>query len=267
MKTHLIAIYISLAILAGCSKKPASTVAASPQEVKTETPATTAAAKTPPTQTSAQPEAAATTQETPAEDKSKPRLDYAPKPIYPSSLLDLYVEGEVRVQMRVTPEGRPEDIQIVEATDPTFGKALTNVLPLWRFLPAEKDGVPIARIVNIAIPFLITNRPADPPESISRGQAELIGFVRPQHPGKGKAKALVRVTLSSDTIVSNVEIEQKEGFIDEKALVESLSEWVFMPSKYSTNTQPTTQVEALITFTEAGNVLIQYPYPAPKPAN
>jgi len=40
-----------------------------------------------------------------------------------------------------------------------------------------------------------------------------------------------------------------------------------MPSKYTNETKLTTTVEAEIIFTDSNNVLIQYPYPAPKPTN
>jgi TonB family protein len=273
MKIQITALLLALVIAAGCSKKPATSAEnapaqPSPQPPAAQTPAPVASSE--PGQTSVQkaPESKVAETKAPttaaADDNSKPRLDYSPKPIYPSMLQDLCIEGEVRVKMRVTTEGKVEDIQVLESTNPGFANALTNVLPLWRFLPAEKDGIPVARTVNIAIPFIINNRQVDLSENVSHGQAELIGLTRPAHPGKGPAKAIVRITLASETIVSGVEVEKKEGTIDEKAIVDAASQWVFIPSGFSQKSQGQTTVEAEILFTEAGNVLIQYPYPAPK---
>ena len=153
---------LALAILfvAGCAKKnePAPATASQTPTVSTETvktpgpavPTKTAeATKTPPpapqqSVTTSKPaeKPIVATKPTAPEDKSKPRLDYSPKPIYPASLLDLCIEGEVRVKMRVNTDGKPEDIQILESTEPAFGEALKTVLPLWRFFPAEKTASP-----------------------------------------------------------------------------------------------------------------------------
>ena len=102
---------------------------------------------------------------------------------------------------------------------------------------------------------------------MTHGQPELVGIARPAHPGKGPASVVAKITLGSDTIVTNVEIEKSEGQIDNKALKDSISQWVFMPSNHERDNGPNTTVEAGVTFTKSGNVLIQYPYPTPQPNN
>lgn len=256
----------TLAILCGCSRK---------EQPKTETPppapqkevAQTTVEKT----VSADKKApASTTQviekstEQNEAEASRPKLQYYPKPAYPLSMQARCIEGEARVTMRITTEGKPEDIKIAESTNPAFSDALMKVLPSWRFIPAQKDGVAVARTVSIAIPFIINNRPVDLPQEISGGKPELLGVARPQHSGKGAAKALVQFTITSETIVSDVQIISTEGIIDRRTLLDSLDQWVFLPSRYSRQNSPQMKVLAEITFTGAGNVLIQYPYPTPQ---
>jgi hypothetical protein len=117
----------------------------------------------------------------------------------------------------------------------------------------------------VAIPFYINSRPINLSDSVMMGQPELFGVKRPAHPGPGRnaAQAVAEFTLASDTIVTDVKIAESTGPINEKKLVEALSQWVFMPSRGDT-ARATSKVKAQIIFTEAGNVLIQYPYPAPK---
>lgn len=257
---------VTLAALAGCSQHKEQPKTDAPVQQEAAAPATNAKA-TPASEKAAAPavSAKAPEKETLAhvKDLSAPKLQYFPKPVYPASMQARCIEGEARVTMRISPEGKPEDIKIADSTDPAFSESLMNVLPGWRFVPAEKDGVAVARTVSIAIPFIINNRPVDLPPEISNGEPELLGVVRPPHPGKGAAKAIVRFTITSDTIVSGVDILSTEGTVDKGSLLDSLGQWVFLPSRYSKHNSPQTKVTAEITFTGAGNVLIQYPYPIP----
>jgi|GEM_PF-4795765 protein TonB len=236
--------------LSGCSKKSEPAKAA--ENAKAETPVA-AASQAP----------AAASQAVPL--TTRPKLYYYPKPVFPSSMQRICKEGEVCVSMLVSAEGIPSDIKIDASSDPAFSKAMMDVVPLWRFEPATRDGVAVAHIFKVAIPFYINSRPINLSDSVMMGQPELFGVKRPAHPGPGRgaAQAVAEFTLASDTIVTDVKIVESTGFIDEKKLVEALSQWVFMPSRGDT-ARSTSKVKAQILFTEAGNVLIQYPYPAPK---
>ncbi len=239
--------------LSGCSKKsePAAKAA---EPVKAEAPAA-APAQAP----------AAPAQTAPL--TTRPKLFYYPKPVYPASMQRICKEGEVCVSMLVSAEGIPSDIKIDASSDPAFSKAMLDVVPLWRFEPATRDGVAVAHIFKVAIPFFITSRPINLPESVTMGQPELFSIKRPasQGHGHGPAQAVAEFTLASDTIVTDVKLVESTGVIDEKKLTEALSQWVFMPSSGDT-AHATSKVKAQILFTDAGNVLVQYPYPAPKDA-
>jgi TonB family protein len=258
----------TIAFLGGCSRKEQPKAETTTPAVAKETATPTAGNEaTKPTTGGEASKRAEQSANTPVDGTvaaaGRPRLEYYPKPAYPAEMQARCIEGESRVTMRVDTEGKPENITIAESTDPAFSEALMKVLPTWRFAPAEKNGVAVARTVSIAIPFIINNRPLDLPKEVTNGQPELLGVTRPPHPGKGAAKAIVQFTITNDTIVSDVEILGTEGYVDKGSLLECLGQWVFLPSRYASHDSPQKRVMAEVIYTASGNVLIQYPYPAP----
>ncbi|HNX05281.1 MAG TPA: energy transducer TonB [Opitutales bacterium] len=251
----------ALTLVAGCSKKTDTVNEPQPQPVQT-----TAALPTPPASTQPVPGPAPAAQKPAKSTFTRPKLIYFPKPAYPNDMYLICKEGEVCASMLVSAEGTPSDIKVTASNDPSFSNALLSVIPLWRFEPATRDGLPVAHLFKVAIPFFISNRPVDLPESTTHGQAELFSVKRPPHSGHGAASAVAEFTLASDTIVSDVKIVESTGVVDQSKIVEALSQWVFIPSRTDITPPASSSVRAGLTFTEAGNVLIQYPYPAPTPS-
>lgn len=251
-KASWIALFAVLALAAGCSKKaePASAPASAPANTPQSAPA--------PAQAPAQAQTAPAHPAT-----SRPKLVYSPKPLFPPTMYLLCREGEVCVSMLVSADGVPSEIKVSASDDPEFSNALLAVVPQWRFQAATRDGVPVAHTVTVAIPFYITNRPVDLPQFVSQGHAELFGVKRPAYTAHGAAHAVADFTLASDTIVSDVKIVESTGDFDKAKLIESLSQWSFIPARSNTSPAATSHVKAGITYTETGNVLIQYPYPTP----
>lgn len=56
--------------------------------------------------------------------------------VYPFELALAGTPGNARIDFVVTPEGRPTDVQVVEASDPRFGAALRAMVEACRFEPA-----------------------------------------------------------------------------------------------------------------------------------
>lgn len=189
---------------------------------------------------------------------SRPQLDHYTVPEYPPQMQLRYIEGEVRVSMRVTPEGIPENIEVMSATNQSFADSLLAVLPQWRFIPARKDGVAVARKVIVAIPFTINNRqsvvaPYD-------GQPPLIGLVRPAHQGR-TGSVVIGVAVTENALISSLSVASVNGEIDPGPVLDSIARWAFMPARgISGGTHPA-HVFVRVDFTESGNVLVQYPYP------
>jgi TonB family protein len=82
-----------------------------------------------------------------------PKPLIAPLPPYPDSLRDKKIQGQAVVSFKVTPEGRATEAAVVSADDPAFGTAALAALNDWWFVPAVKDGTPVATPVRLPFKF------------------------------------------------------------------------------------------------------------------
>lgn len=88
------------------------------------------------------------------------QLDVAPSPItqmpptYPFVARSRGIEGAVRVQFIVTPEGAVKHIDVLDSHPPgTFEVAARRAVQKWRFKPGKKDGHPVAVQMELTIKF------------------------------------------------------------------------------------------------------------------
>ncbi|MFA5257685.1 MAG: energy transducer TonB [Opitutales bacterium] len=254
IKACALAVFALIAVV-GCSKKtddkPADQVVATKQAASA-------------SQTQKAPQTPAAVLQT-EEVNDYPRLEHYPSPIYPKLLQDKAIEGEVRMTMRVATDGRPEDVKVVSSTNIEFENSLLASMSGWQFKPAHKDGLPVARTVSIAIPYVINNRASGLPV-YDNGQPELWGLVRPPHPGHGPASAIVRIGVSKVSLITSISIVSSSGQIDPESIINAVTQWAFFPSRSESGSGLPNMVLAQINFTSSGNVLVQYPFPAPEPA-
>lgn len=87
--------------------------------------------------------------------EGKPSYRQPPTPaVYPSRAIELHQQGEVLVRVRLDPEGSAVEVLIHRSSgfDLLDRSALTAVRG-WRFLPAMRDGRPVAAWVEIPVRF------------------------------------------------------------------------------------------------------------------
>jgi len=70
------------------------------------------------------------------------RLSYAPHPAYPSLAQTAGVQGLVRLQVRVTRDGRVEVLKLLEG-EPVLAEAATWTVKQWRAKPGTVNGKPV----------------------------------------------------------------------------------------------------------------------------
>jgi TonB family protein len=70
------------------------------------------------------------------------RLTYAPHPSYPSLAQGAGIQGVVKLQVRVTKDGRVEVIKLLEG-EPVLADAAIASVKLWRAKPASVNGKPV----------------------------------------------------------------------------------------------------------------------------
>ena len=80
------------------------------------------------------------------------------QPPYPAAMLRLQQEGDVTVRVQIGADGRVLDVALVSTADPAFfDAAKRQALARWRFLPATRDGVPVASERVMTIHFRLTD--------------------------------------------------------------------------------------------------------------
>lgn len=87
-------------------------------------------------------------------DRPLPELIQSPPPVYPQTAVDRRWEGTVLLRLAVTAEGRVGEVEIIESSGHRVldGEA-ARAVRAWRFVPALRDGRPVASFVRLPIRF------------------------------------------------------------------------------------------------------------------
>ncbi|MDD2764496.1 MAG: energy transducer TonB [Opitutaceae bacterium] len=67
---------------------------------------------------------------------------------------DSLVGARVEVEFLVDGTGRPQQVQVLSATDDAFGMSVRNAVKQWKFEPARLNGTPVAR--KVLLPVLVS---------------------------------------------------------------------------------------------------------------
>lgn len=86
-------------------------------------------------------------------DDFQRRLTYKPYPAYPPSARKGGVEGRVRLQIRLTQDGRVQVEKVVEGSEPSLVDAAIAGIKLWRGIPAWMNGKKVDVISTVTINF------------------------------------------------------------------------------------------------------------------
>ena len=81
------------------------------------------------------------------------QLTYSPRPAYPMSARKGGVEGRVRLQVRLTQEGRVQVEKVVEGSEPTLVDAAIASIKSWRGKPAYMNGKRVDVISTVTVDF------------------------------------------------------------------------------------------------------------------
>ena len=74
-------------------------------------------------------------------DMTPPRRIRGDFASYPEDAIEQGEEGTVMVEMIITEDGHPMDLQVIESAGSILDRAVLDALWTWRFQPAEKHGV------------------------------------------------------------------------------------------------------------------------------
>jgi len=82
------------------------------------------------------------------------RLTYAPHPSYPALAQTAGIEGVVKLQVRVTKDGRVEVLKIIEG-EPVLANAAIAAVTQWRAKPGAVNGKPVDISSTVTFNFLL----------------------------------------------------------------------------------------------------------------
>lgn len=93
----------------------------------------------------------------PGNGVSLPRLVTEVKPAYTSDAMRAKIQGVVKLQCVVRPDGSVSDIQVVRSLDPLFGldQEAVKAARRWRFVPGTRMGQPVAVFITIEMEFAL----------------------------------------------------------------------------------------------------------------
>ena len=76
-------------------------------------------------------------------------------PGYPLELMRDNVQGTVTLYAIIHADGSVNDIRVLDSPDDRLDTYATNALARWKFIPASKNGSPVALETVVMIPFRV----------------------------------------------------------------------------------------------------------------
>lgn len=82
-----------------------------------------------------------------------PKVIYKVEPDYTPQAKDDKIEGTVRLQVEITPDGGAENISVLQSLDRGLDANAISAIERWRFRPGTKDGEPVTVLATIEVTF------------------------------------------------------------------------------------------------------------------
>jgi TonB family protein len=74
------------------------------------------------------------------------------EPIYPSQAKSQHIQGDVRLQVRVSQDGTVQDVNLVSGPPQLVGAAIAAVKQ-WKYQPTMSSGHPVAVLTIVSVSF------------------------------------------------------------------------------------------------------------------
>jgi len=84
---------------------------------------------------------------------SAPKAIYSPSPVYSKEAGNAKRTGVVVLWVVIGPDGKLRDIRVVRTLGLGLDEKAIEAVKKWRFVPAMKDGKPVAVQVNVEVNF------------------------------------------------------------------------------------------------------------------
>lgn len=84
---------------------------------------------------------------------TNPTLVHDPAPVYPPEARIAGIQGEVRLDCVVLPDGSVGDVRVTKALAPALDAAALRAVRLWRFTPGKEGDTPVPVQVSLNLTF------------------------------------------------------------------------------------------------------------------
>jgi|SRR5208283_3363690 len=88
---------------------------------------------------------------------SAPRVIWGPDPEYAEEARKEKFQGTCVLWLVVSPEGLPRNIRVSRSLGHGLDEKAIEAVKRWRFEPAQKDGKPVAVMINVEVTFRLYN--------------------------------------------------------------------------------------------------------------
>jgi TonB family protein len=200
----------------------------------------------------------------PGTDVTAPVPIERPKPDYTLDALAARVEGVLRLECVVQPDGSVSEGRVVTPLFPSLDAEALRYLADWKFKPGMKDGkaVPVRVEVEMSFslkdsPESIPGPPLDSPEVFKPSNEvtapRLLMEVKPQYTAQAmreKVQGRIRMAcvVLQDGTVGDVRVNERLHPDLDREAVRTLRKWRFVPGMKDAVAVPV-QVEVEMTFT------------------
>jgi TonB family protein len=158
-------------------------------------------------------------------------------PQYPMVAKLNFIQGVVRLQIRVSTDGKVSTAHVIDG-NPLLAAAVLDVVPEWRYRPFVAGGVSSSFItlvdINFALRMLKSGRiPAQAEMEFNRQVIPPKVLTRPEDPASALRSTHLRVLVDADGKVIDAKLLQGSPSQFEAAK-KSVAQWSFRPARWGT---------------------------------
>jgi len=191
--------------------------------------------------------AAQQTPPAPRPTASAPVLIEKQEPRYSEEAKTARLVGTVQLSVVVDEVGMPRDLRVLRSLGLGLDEEAIKSVQTWRFLPATKDGAPVAVARTVEVNFRLVDSPSFPwhleragldmPAGASRPR--LIHSPLPKDAPAENAAILLLFDVDENGVPANLNVANPKHSIAEAAVMDAVKSWRFTPARQDGYALPT----------------------------
>lgn len=79
------------------------------------------------------------------------------QPIYPTSAKQAHIQGTVTMDVKISKEGVPYDLQVVSSPSDDLAQSAVEAVQQWRYKPTLLNGEPVAIVTQVIVNYTLTS--------------------------------------------------------------------------------------------------------------